>query len=47
MTKLPLKKVKSKIDELLEDAIKKRNLTEKTSQKLYNDPKKKDKNRKH
>jgi hypothetical protein len=45
--KLPLKKVKTKIDELLEEAIRKRGLTDKTSQKVYIDPKKKDKNKGH
>ena len=45
--KLPLKKIKSKIDELLEEAIRKRGLTDKTSQKVYIDPKKKDKNKGH
>jgi len=41
--KLPLKKVKNKIDELLEEALKKRGLTEKDSKKIFNDPKKRDK----
>lgn len=38
--KLPLKKVKTRIDEMLEEAIRKRGLTDKTSQKVYSDPKK-------
>lgn len=40
--KLPLKKPKTKIEEQLEKAIRERGLNDKSSKKLYIDPKKKE-----